>query len=81
VDKDRAAICEIISEMLDNPRECEIYQTTRAYDKLEALVHGARIEALGWAIADACAALDAGRDPRQMLVPDILERALVDLAA
>lgn len=40
--KDRTAICEIISEMLDNPLECEIFKTTRAYNKLEALIHAAR---------------------------------------
>lgn len=33
----RGEICKIISEMLDNPGECGIYQTTRCYDKLETL--------------------------------------------
>lgn len=33
---DRQIICNIISEMLDNPNEYGIYPTTQAYDKLEA---------------------------------------------
>ena len=34
----RSKICDIISEMLDNPDESGIYRTTRAYNKLEAFV-------------------------------------------
>jgi len=62
---DRKEICRIISEMLDNPGECEIYPTAQAYDKLEKLVESARIEGAGWAYADACVKLDRGEDPRQ----------------
>lgn len=40
---DRAKICDIISEMLDNPKE-GIYPTTRAYDKLEMLISSTRTE-------------------------------------
>jgi len=36
----RKEICDIISEMLDNPDESGIYSTTRAYDKLEYLIKG-----------------------------------------
>lgn len=81
MDKDRTAIFEIISEMLDNPDECGIYPTTVAYNKLEALVHGARIEAIGWTHADACCDLDDGRDPRQKEVPEMLKRSNIDLGA
>lgn len=42
----RMQICNIVSEMLDNPDEYGIYGTTRAYDKLESLVSQARAEAL-----------------------------------
>lgn len=77
--KDRTAICEIMSEMLDNPDDCGIYPTTEAYNKLEALVHAARTEAIGWTHADACCDLDAGRDPRQKEIPEMLERAILDL--
>ncbi len=34
-DRDRTEICNIISEMLDNPNKYGIYPTGRAYDKLE----------------------------------------------
>jgi len=37
------------------------------------------IEALGWAYADCCAALDRGEDPRKTEMPDVLERARNDL--
>lgn len=79
MNKDRTAIFKIVSEMLDNPGECGIFPTTVAYDKLEALVQAARVEAIGWTHADACCDLDAGRDPRQKEVPEILARAKIDL--
>lgn len=79
MNKDRAAICGIISEMFDNVDAFGIYPTTEAYNKLEALVHGARVEAIGWAHADACVDLDAARDPRQKIVPEMLDRAMADL--
>ena len=78
--KDRAMICEIISEMLDNPGDCEIYPTGTAYTKLEHYIEGERMKAIGWAHADACTVLDNGGDPRCLEVPDILTRAKHDLA-
>lgn len=80
MEKDRATICNIISEMLDNPNKDGIYPTTNAYDALEKYIEGARIEAIGWAHADACTTLDRGQDYRHVEVPRILERAIVDLA-
>ena len=77
--KDRKAICKIMSAMLDNPDEHGIYPTSKAYDELESLVMAARIEAIGWTHADACCALDKGKDPRKQEIPEQLERALVDL--
>jgi hypothetical protein len=77
--KDRTKIVQIMSDMLDNPDEYGIYPTTIAYDLLERLVEGARMEGIGWAYAEACATLDKGEDIRDTLVPDMLERARVDL--
>lgn len=48
-------------------------------ETLEESVKSARVEALGWAYADACVHLDKGEDYRKIEVPTILERALVDL--
>ena len=78
--KDRQTICGIISEMLDNSDKAGIYQTTKAFDALEKYVEGVRAEAIGWTHTDACIDLDKGRDPRQKIVPEMLERAQVDLA-
>ena len=81
MDKDRKAICKIISEMLDNPNEHGIYHTTTTFHKLELYCESVRMEAIGWAYADACVDLDNGDDPRLKEVPEMLERAKTDLAA
>jgi len=47
---------------------------------LERLIDAARVEAIGWTHADACADLDSGKDPRKKLVPEMLERAMLDLS-
>ena len=80
MDKDRTAICKIISDMLDNPNEHGIYPTSTAYARLEHYIEGARAEAIGWAHADACVTLDKGGDPRLTIVPELLSNAQVDLA-
>ena len=79
MNKDRTAICEIVSEMLDNPDEYGIFPTTVAYEKLEALVNAARFEAIGWTHTDACSDLDAGRDPRGKDISEMLAHAKTDL--
>ena len=79
MEKDRKAICNIISRMLDNPSESGIYHTSTAYNELEHYIESVRAEALGWAHVDACIALDKGDDPRLLNVPQILERARNDL--
>lgn len=79
MNKDRAEICRIVSDMLDHPDEHGIYPTSIAYAELEQLVHGARCEGIGWAHADACATLDAGGDPRKTDCADQLARAERDL--
>jgi len=81
MDKDRTAICKIISDMLDNPDESGIYPTSTCYTRLEHYIEGVRMEALGWCHADACMALDRGFDPRLTEVPDIIERASNDLGS
>ena len=80
MDKDRTAICKIISKMLDNPDKSGIYPTSTAYTELEHYIEGVRMEAIGWTHADACTELDKGGDPRMTEVPDMLGRAIVDLA-
>ena len=45
MDKDRTEICNIISEMLDNPDKHGIFPTSTAYTRLEHLIERARIEA------------------------------------
>lgn len=65
--------------MLDNPDEHGIYPTSIAYTRLEHYIEGIRFEAIGWAHADACVCLDKGGDPRLQEVPEILDRARIDL--
>ena len=79
MDKDRTAICNIISHMLDNPNEHEIYPTSTAYTRLEHYIEGVRAEAIGWTHADACIHADKGEDYRLVNVPEILARALKNL--
>jgi len=80
MDKDRTAICNIISEMLDNPDEHGIYPTSTCFTKLEMYIESQRLEAIGWANADACSALDKGKDPRIMDVSNLIQRAMKDLS-
>ena len=79
VTQDRSDICEIISKMLDNPDEHEIYPTTQAYNELEELLKKVRLQAIGWTWAEACCQLDDGKDPRKYEVPELLPRAEKDL--
>lgn len=79
MDVDRTVVCNIISDMLDNPNEHGIYPTSTAYARLEHYIEGVRAEAIGWAHTDACIMLDKGHDPRLTEVPDLLVRARADL--
>lgn len=72
--RDRQIIQEIISRMLDNPRECGIYPTGTAFVELEHYVEQQRLQAIG------CILLDNEEDPRIIEVPDLMERVLTDLA-
>lgn len=80
MDKDRTAVCEIISKMLDNPDNVGVYPTSTAYTELEHYIEGVRAEAVGWMHAEACTMLDRGDDPRVADVPVIYSRAMTDLA-
>ena len=77
--QDRKAICDIISEMLDNPDGSSIYPTSTAFTKLEHYIERVRHISIGWMQADACTALDRGLDPRTMDVPGVIARARIDL--
>lgn len=79
MERDRTVICNIISEMLDNPGDHEIYHTSTAYNRLEHYIESIRAEAIGWTHADACLTLDKGGDPRLNDIPEMLERAKKDL--
>lgn len=69
MNKDRTEICRIISDILDNPNECGIYPTSSAYTRLEHYIRSVRSEAIGWAHAYCCIALD------EVEVPNIFEQA------
>jgi len=62
ITKDRSKICEIISEMLDNPDESGIYPTTAAYNKLEQLISDVRSEAVVWMFNECYNFLQNGGD-------------------
>ena len=79
MDKDRTAICNIMSEMLNSPDKDGIYPVSTAYTRLEYYIEGVRAEAVGWTHADNCVCLDRGKDPRLKNVPDMLYRAQKDL--
>ena len=78
--KDRARIVAIVSRMLDNPDEHEIYPTSTAYTELEHYIESVRMETLGWAHGFFCAILDKGEDPRTYEVPKLIEKAIEQLS-
>ena len=80
MNKDREAICKIVSKMLEAPGRNGLYPTSTAYTELEHYIEGMRLEAIGWMHTEACTMLDRGDDPRIVEVPDIYSRARADLA-
>jgi len=78
VTEDRAAICKIIDWMLDADKH-GIYPTTEAYNKFEELLQKVRMEAVGWAWAEACVQLDTGKDPRKFDQSILVDRAPKEL--
>ena len=79
MERGRTRVCEIISEMLDNPDKTGIYPTGKAYNDLIEYVHQERFQVLGWMHAEACTSLDRGIDIRKTNVPMMLDRAKSDL--
>jgi len=79
ITQDRKHIYHIMSEMLDNPDSCGLYQTTKAFNELEKLVNDARLEAAGWTWALACTQLDSNIDPREYNQVNIIEQIQKDL--
>ncbi len=79
ITQDRSDACDIISAMLDNPGDHEIYPTTEAYNKFEELLQRTRIEAVGWTWSEACIQLDNGEDPRKYEQSQLIKRATKDL--
>jgi len=79
MDIDRNFICNVISDMLDNPLEHGIYPTSTAFSRLEHYVEEVRMRALGWAHSYCCIALDKGEDPRCIEVPKIINQGRIDL--
>jgi len=79
ITQDRNHIYRIMSEMLDNPDSCGLYQTTKAFNELEKLVNDARLEAAGWTWALACTQLDYNIDPREYNQVNIIEQIQKDL--
>ena len=74
MNKDRAKICKIISEMLNNPDWYGIFPISTAYTRLKHHIDGVRAEAIGWTHANTCVCLDNGGDPRTQNVPEMLFR-------
>ena len=75
--KEFGEIERVIEWLSDNPDEAAAYIVwieRRLMRDDEVL-----FRAIGWAHADACLALDRGDDPRNMEVPDMIERAKHDL--
>ena len=79
--RDRNKICEIISEMLDNPDKYEIYPTTVAYDKLEKYIESERHILMGLLYGHICSKYEnaKGYDIRTQIVPDLIDDILKQL--
>ena len=67
-------------EMLSHLKELLALQRARA-GMIEAEKLKARYEAIGWCHAFCCAALDDGKDPRQIDCAEIIEKANAQLSA
>lgn len=73
-DRIRTKICNLMSDMLDNPDEYGIYPTGKFMSKMEDFCLELRYEAMGWTWAECCTMLDNNKDPREHdqanLIPD-----------
>ena len=75
----RTKICDIMSEMLDNPDENGIYQTSKFMSEMEDFGLELRNEAIGWTWTTACTLLDEGEDPRNYDQSQLISDAEQDL--
>lgn len=75
----RSDVCNIISDMLDNPGPCEIYPTSIAYDRLIRLVSRERYNALVWMHAELCSRIDNGVYHRNTDVQVLISKAEQEL--
>lgn len=48
-------------------------------DAICELIAGVRAEAIGWTWTEACSQYDKGLDVRHQIMPDLLDRAVLDL--
>jgi len=48
-------------------------------DDLEKLIEGVRAEAIGWCWVEACSQYSKGMNPGDQLMPELLDKALLDL--
>jgi hypothetical protein len=79
ITEDRAKICKIISEMLDNPDKYGIYPTTKCYNEFESLLRSVRVQALSYAWSVACGYMEDCEDIREIDQAGFLEKALKQL--
>jgi len=75
----RTKICELMSEMLDNPDEHGIYPTSEFMSKMEDFCLELRHEAIGWTWAEACCLLDNDADPRKYEQGNLITDSARDL--
>jgi hypothetical protein len=52
---------------------------TALVEPLEKLIDGVRAEAIGWCWAEACSQYSKGLNPGDQLIPELYEKALLDL--
>jgi len=71
-DKDRIAICDIISWMLDNPDEHSIYPTSTAFTRLEYYIAKVRADAIEATHINICKLLDKKEDPRTQSIWQVM---------
>ncbi len=79
MNRDRSAVCKIISDMLDNPDEVGIYGTGKCFDRLILYIESERAQAIGWAYAEACVTSNEGFLIEETEVSYFLQKAMIDL--
>jgi hypothetical protein len=76
---DRERVVKIIDRMLDDARRRGIYQTDECINELEKLVGDVRSEAISYTWTEACSHYDRGMDPRNVSIPQLVEKTREDL--